>query len=396
MPQPPAKRARSELEKASSSAVAKETGSAAVGDTTQRSAQHLRIVTWNVASYRTASSALLKYVQKTDPDIICLQETKLQSNATPGPFLLSQYRSKTWFCSTARKGYAGTAILSKWLPQRIHRGIPGHPEHDAEGRCIVYEFPDLVLINVYVPNSGLGACERLSYRVEQWDCALRDYLQRLASSGRCIVLCGDMNVAMEDRDVYAVDVCQGSAGFTRQERESFRQTLHQAGLVDAFLALHGKDGSPRFTFWDYRDSVGGVRRNGWRIDLFCVSESMLDGDPNANATMEEPDTSSKRNVGAVAIKTKRVPSIWKVVDVRPRADVYGSDHCPVEMILERRNAPTEEERGPAVSAHVSPGSSKQMNQPDQTSHDMELSDFKTDMGHTLQQTNPTDEAPQGT
>ncbi|KAK4533624.1 hypothetical protein CCYA_CCYA18G4506 [Cyanidiococcus yangmingshanensis] len=342
--QPPTKKARSDSEKATTF-VQKGPSTPTSSEEAQRSNQRLRIVTWNVASYRAASGALLKYIQKTDPDIVCLQETKLQSSATPGPFLLPQYRSKTWFCSTARKGYSGTAVLSKWQPERIHRGIPGHPEHDAEGRCIVYEFPDFVLINVYVPNAGLAACERLSYRVEHWDCALRDYLKRLSAEGRWVILCGDMNVAMEDRDVYAVEACQGHAGFTRAERESFRETLRQAGLVDAFLVLHGDKAEPRFTFWDYRDSVGGVRRNGWRIDLFCVSAEMVER--KAKETVAELDNCSEQDLLPTQAGRMTATSVWKVVEVRPRADVYGSDHCPVEMELVRR--PNSMEQAPMAA-----------------------------------------------
>jgi len=329
---PPEKRART-LPATGTSTQSTQVTPALTSERSVTSSRQLRLVTWNVASYRSASTALLKYVHEANPDIICLQETKLQANATPGPFLLPQYRYKTWFCSTARKGYSGTAVLSKLKPQSVHRGIPGHPEHDAEGRCIVYEYPDLVLVNVYVPNSGLRSCERLAYRVQEWDSALRDYLRQLAATRRSIILCGDMNVALDDRDVYSVEACRGCAGFTSDERESFRRTLSEAGLVDAFMALHGNEATPRFTFWDYRDSMGGVRRNGWRIDLFCVSAAMVGQGRTPRQVLRHNDASAEACTADTSPQSMATESVWKVVQVRPRPDIYGSDHCPVEMVL---------------------------------------------------------------
>ena len=300
-----------------------QTGSVTTAPPSDRSApEQLLLVTWNLAGYRSASRSLLKYLSATDPDIVCLQETKLQITDVPGPFLLPRYPYKTWFCSTARKGYSGTAVLSKLKPERVHKGIPGHREHDAEGRCIVYEFADFTLVTVYVPNSGVHTLNRLRYRIDSWDAALREYLCTLRRGGICTILCGDVNVALDDTDVYSAEACRGHSGFTDEERHSWRRTLNDAQLVDAFRVLHPSTQEPRFTFWDYRTSVGGVRRDGWRIDVFCVSPGMLEHAPSD---------------GASAV------SRWRVRSVRSRPDIFGSDHCPVELTLARNRRKEQEQ-----------------------------------------------------
>lgn len=299
----------------------------------------LKLVTWNVASFRSAAKALAAYAARAKPDIICLQETKLRAHEVPGPFFLPAYPHKTWFCSSARKGYSGTAVLSKLKPRRVSRGIPGAPAHSGEGRCIVAEFDAFVLVNVYVPNSGMKSCERLGYRVNEWDVDLRRYLASLAERGaKAVVWCGDMNVAVHDADVHDAPACRGHAGFTDAERDSFRRTLRDARLADAYRALH-PHATGAYTFWDYRTRA---RKAGWRIDYFCVSECMVAAPARAGGGADSggdgDGDDEERGSGARAR--------YRVTDVWMEPEVYGSDHCPVgcRLALARRteasDAPT--------------------------------------------------------
>lgn len=211
--------------------------------------QACRILSWNVAGLR----ALLKKVKEVEEgkredhilspaalaeaegaDVVCLQEIKLQGDHCtdiakelnlPGWHV-------SWNCSTDKKGYSGTAILSRAEPLSVSSGI-GTPEHDGEGRVLTAEFPSFFLVNCYVPNAGEGL-KRLDYRVNQWDTAFCSYLKGLEAR-KPVVLTGDLNVAPTELDIHSPKTNLKSAGFTPEERASFQANLIEgAGFVDCF------------------------------------------------------------------------------------------------------------------------------------------------------------------
>jgi exodeoxyribonuclease-3 len=190
-----------------------------------------------------------------------------------------------------KKGYSGTAIYTRQHPQSVCYGI-GIPEHDTEGRVITLEFPDFYLVNVYTPNSQDGL-RRLPYRME-WEDAFRAYLCGLAER-KGVVVCGDMNVAHEEIDLKNPATNHFNAGFSDEERAKMTELLG-AGFVDTWRTLH--PGEAKYSWWSYR--MNARERNvGWRIDYFLVSEKLR----------------------------------GSVLSADILNDVFGSDHCPVELQL---------------------------------------------------------------
>ena len=191
-----------------------------------------------------------------------------------------------------KKGYSGTAVFTKLEPVQVSYGI-GIEEHDHEGRVITLEYPDFYLVNVYTPNSQ-EELKRLDYRM-QWEDAFRAYLNRLASE-KGVIVCGDMNVAHKEIDLKNPKTNHNNAGFTDQERGKMSELL-ESGFVDSYRHFY-PDTEGVYSWWSYRFQAR-VRNTGWRIDYFLVSEQI-----------------KERMLGA-AIHT----------------DIYGSDHCPVELTL---------------------------------------------------------------
>lgn len=226
--------------------------------------------------------------EKLDADFFCLQETKLQAGQIemdlPGYYQYWNYAEK--------KGYSGTAVFTRLEPLQVSYGI-GIEEHDHEGRVITLEYPDFYLVNVYTPNSQ-EELKRLDYRM-QWEDDFRAYLNRLASEKGTIV-CGDMNVAHKEIDLKNPKTNHNNAGFTDQERGKLTELL-ESGFVDSYRHFY-PDTEGVYSWWSYRFQAR-VRNTGWRIDYFLVSEQIRE-----------------RMLGA-AIHT----------------DIYGSDHCPVELTL---------------------------------------------------------------
>lgn len=230
-------------------------------------------------------------IKKLNPDILCLQETKAQDDQVQEaltPF--EDYHIVT--NSAIRKGYSGTAILSKKKPLNTIYGI-GAEEHDQEGRVITSEFEDFFVVCVYVPNSGNGL-KRLDYRTT-WDEEFLSFIQNLENKKKVIV-CGDMNVAHEEIDLARPKANYNKqAGFTQKEIDGM-DSIIKAGLVDSFR--HYNPETIKYSWWSYR---GGARtRNvGWRLDYFLISEGMLS----------------------------------QVKSVEILNDILGSDHCPVVLEL---------------------------------------------------------------
>ena len=250
----------------------------------------MKIVTWNVNGLRAVlGKGFLEYVEESGADIICLQETKCQ--AEQAQFSLPGY--DRFFNSAEKKGYSGTAILTRQEPLSVGYDF-GDEIHRHEGRVITAEYEDFYLVCCYTPNSQEGL-KRLPYRM-QWEDDLRKYLQELDQS-KPVIYCGDLNVAHQEIDIKNPGSNHLNPGFSDEEREKMTQLL-QSGFTDAFRHLYPDTVS--YSWWSFRFHAR-ERNAGWRIDYFLVSDRLMD----------------------------------QVEDVVIRGDVYGSDHCPVEMKLQK-------------------------------------------------------------
>jgi exodeoxyribonuclease-3 len=249
----------------------------------------MKIVTWNVNGLRACfGKGFGDFFREADADMFCIQETKLQR----GDFEFEPEGWHGYWNDAAKKGYSGTAVFSRQLPEAVTYGI-GMKEHDGEGRVITLEYGGFYLVNVYVPNAQ-EELRRLNYRMT-WDEAFRDYLKKLDDS-KPVVVCGDFNVAHQEIDLKNPAANRRNAGFTDEERESFSQLLG-AGFADVFRRLN-PDAKDMYTYWSYRFGARG-RNAGWRIDYFCVSERLM--------------------------------SEVKGFDIH--SSVMGSDHCPVSLTI---------------------------------------------------------------
>lgn len=259
----------------------------------------MKLISWNVNGLRALlklkSFSAVQLAQREDFDILCLQETKLQEKdvETIKNNLIDGYDNSFWTCSASKLGYSGTAIISRRKPISVNYGL-GILDHDTEGRIVTVEFEKFYLISGYVPNSGDGL-RRLTYRVEQWDPSLSNYMKELEKV-KPVILTGDLNCAHEEIDIYNPAGNRRSAGFTNEERESFQKNFLSRGFVDTFRRQHPD--IVAYTYWGYRH--GGRKTNkGWRLDYFLVSETIAEN----------------------------------VHDSYILPDVNGSDHCPIGLIL---------------------------------------------------------------
>ncbi|MBP5172186.1 MAG: exodeoxyribonuclease III [Bacteroidales bacterium] len=246
----------------------------------------MKLVSWNVNGLRAvAGKGFADIFEQLDADCVCLQETKLQAGQIDLEFL--GYES--YWNYADKPGYSGTVIYTRVHPLSVSYGI-GIDEHDHEGRVVTLEFEDYYLVNVYVPNSQDGL-RRLDYRM-QWEDAFRAYLKGL---NKPVVVCGDMNVAHEEIDLKNPATNHMNAGFTDEERGKMTELL-ASGLVDTWRFQHPDEA--KYSWWSYR-MAARERNVGWRIDYFLVSEALRD----------------------------------RIVSTDILNDVFGSDHCPVELIL---------------------------------------------------------------
>jgi len=248
----------------------------------------MNLVSWNVNGIRAAiKKGFTVFVAKQQPDIICLQEIK----ALPEQIHLPLDDYYKYYNSAKKKGYSGTAILSKTEPDNLVFGL-GEEEHDQEGRTITAEFPNYYLVTVYVPNSQRGL-RRLSYRM-RWDAALLNHLRKLQEK-KPVILCGDLNVAHKSIDLKNPRANKRNAGFTIEERTGFSAILG-AGFIDTFRHFNQDPG--HYSWWSYMAN-SRARNIGWRIDYFCASKELM---PRVKKTSIMPH-------------------------------VHGSDHCPVSLEL---------------------------------------------------------------
>ena len=251
----------------------------------------MKLVSWNVNGIRAAmDKGFRDFVETDQPDVLCLQETK----AEPGQVDLSWADQlgyhKIWNCA-AKRGYSGTSIWSKVVPKKAVLGI-GFPEHDREGRVIAATFSDFHLVTVYTPNSQ-RELTRLDYR-QQWDAAFLAYVRKL-NRRKPVIFCGDVNCAHKEIDLANPKSNRRNAGFTDEERAGLDKVV-DAGFLDSFRQFDAGPGN--YSWWTYRNDAR-QRNIGWRLDYFWVAQKCWD----------------------------------RVSGARIRSEIFGSDHCPVELTI---------------------------------------------------------------
>ena len=246
----------------------------------------MKFISWNVNGLRAvAGKGFADVFAALNADFVCLQETKMQA----GQLDLEVPGYQSYWNYAEKKGYSGTAVYTKHAPLSVRYGM-GIPEHDTEGRLITLEYADFFLVCCYTPNSQDGL-KRLEYRM-QWEDALRAYLCGL---GKPVVYCGDLNVAHEEIDLKNPSTNHFNAGFSDEERGKMSALLG-AGFVDTWRYQHPTD--VKYSWWSYRMNAR-ARNAGWRIDYFIVSEALRS----------------------------------RIVSTEIHNDIFGSDHCPVELVL---------------------------------------------------------------
>ena len=250
----------------------------------------MKLISWNVNGLRACmGKGFPEFVTEAEPDLLCLQETKLQAGQLE--LELSGYRQ--YWNYAEKKGYSGTAVFSRREPLSVTYGL-GQEEHDREGRLITLEFEDFFLVTVYTPNAQ-EKLARIDYRL-RWEEAFREQLVRL-DGRKPVVICGDMNVAHQEIDLKNPGPNRGNAGFSDEERGAFGRLL-EAGFTDTFRLLH-PDATGAYSWWSYRFHAR-EKNAGWRIDYFLVSDRL-------------------------APRVRRADIL---------AQVQGSDHCPVLLELD--------------------------------------------------------------
>ncbi|KAL4429737.1 hypothetical protein ABPG74_001423 [Tetrahymena malaccensis] len=260
------------------------------------------ISSWNVNGIRAVQKKgeLENYIKSLNPDVICLNESKIDSEAFKKDSSLmkmipSEYKQFWNFCKPPNKGYAGTAIFSKVEPISVQFDI-GTKKHDQEGRTITLEYDKFYLVACYVPNAGQGL-KRLDYRVKEWDLDFQKFLNDLKSK-KNVILCGDLNVCHQEIDIAKPKGNEKSAGFTKEERAEFTKFLSQ-GWVDSFRKKYPT--KVQYSYWNLRSGARKTNQ-GWRLDYFVVNE-------------------------------KFYPFIQ---DSTINNDIMGSDHCPIELKIDNK------------------------------------------------------------
>ena len=249
----------------------------------------MKFISWNVNGLRACEGkGFSESFAALDADFFCLQETKMQEGQLD---LLFEGYSSYWNYAE-KKGYSGTAIFTRKEPLSVTYGM-GVEEHDHEGRIVTLEMEDFYLVCVYTPNSQDGL-RRLDYRM-RWEDDFRAYLLSLREK-KGVVVCGDLNVAHKEIDIKNPASNRRNAGFTDEERGRF-STLLESGFVDTYR--HLSPDTVKYSWWSYRFKAR-EKNAGWRIDYFLVSDNLLD----------------------------------RVKGAEIHNEIFGSDHCPVELVLE--------------------------------------------------------------
>ncbi|HIQ97276.1 MAG TPA: exodeoxyribonuclease III [Candidatus Limivivens merdigallinarum] len=250
----------------------------------------MKLISWNVNGLRAClTKGFLDFFHQIDSDVFCLQETKLSE----GQLNLELLGYHQYWNYAEKKGYSGTAVFTKKEPLSVSYGI-GMEEHDHEGRVITLEFENFYLVTVYTPNSQDGL-KRLDYRM-RWEDDFLSYLKGLEEK-KPVIFCGDLNVAHKEIDLKNPKTNRKNAGFTDEERAKFTNVCEN-GFVDTFRYFY-PDQEGIYSWWSYRFKAR-EKNAGWRIDYFCVSDCLKE----------------------------------KLLDAKIHTEVFGSDHCPVELDIE--------------------------------------------------------------
>lgn len=250
----------------------------------------MKLISWNVNGLRAClKNGFLDFFNEVQADIFCIQETKMQEGQAE--VVLDGYQQ--FWNSAEKKGYSGTAVFTRINPISVQYGI-GIDSHDHEGRVITLEFESFFLVNCYTPNTQ-QELKRLAYRLE-WERDFRSYLVQL-SARKPVILCGDLNVAHNEIDLKNPKTNHKNPGFTDEERAAMTELL-ASGFTDSFRFLY-PDIEGIYSWWSYRFQ-SRAKNIGWRIDYFITSDSLQE----------------------------------KIQDSVIYTDVYGSDHCPVGLIIE--------------------------------------------------------------
>lgn len=248
----------------------------------------MKLISWNVNGLRACVGKDFETSFKSlDADFFCLQETKMQA----GQLDLAFNGYQSYWNYADKKGYSGTAIFTKHPPLNVTYGM-GIDEHDHEGRVITLETENFFLVTVYTPNSQ-DELRRLEYRMK-WEDDFKAYLLAL-DARKPVIVCGDMNVAHEEIDIKNPKTNRRNAGFTDEEREKMTELL-AGGFIDTFRTLYPEQVT--YSWWSYRFRAR-ERNTGWRIDYFLISERLKE----------------------------------RIADAKIHTDIYGSDHCPIELDL---------------------------------------------------------------
>ncbi|MDO4622447.1 MAG: exodeoxyribonuclease III [Eubacteriales bacterium] len=249
----------------------------------------MKLISWNVNGLRACvTKGFEDFFYTADADIFCIQESKLQE----GQIDFAPDGWHGYWNYAEKKGYSGTAIFTKREPLSVSLGL-GIEEHDHEGRVVTLEFPEFYMITVYTPNAQDGL-KRLDYRMS-WEDAFRSYIRELDQK-KPVIVCGDMNVAHEEIDLKNPKTNRKNAGFSDEERGKFTELL-QAGFIDTYRTLYPD--KVEYSWWSYRFKAR-EKNAGWRIDYFVTSGRLRD----------------------------------KIRDASILTDVFGSDHCPVQLEID--------------------------------------------------------------
>lgn len=250
----------------------------------------MKLISWNVNGIRACiTKGFNDFFKEIDADVFCIQETKLQEEQADTIQFEGYYR---YMNSAKKRGYSGTMVFTKQKPISVTYGL-GIEEHDNEGRIITLEYNDFYLVCCYTPNSK-RELERLSYRMI-WEDEILKYFKKLEKN-KPIVYCGDLNVAHEEIDLKNPKTNHFNAGFTDEEREKMTKLL-SSGFIDTYRYLYPE--KIEYSWWSYMRQAR-EKNIGWRIDYFIVSEKIKD----------------------------------KIKDAKIHTEVYGSDHCPIELDLD--------------------------------------------------------------
>jgi exodeoxyribonuclease-3 len=258
--------------------------------------KQIKLISWNVNGLRAViKKGFSESLRQADADVFAIQETKLQAPQLSDEMKQAEGYEAYWSHATVKKGYSGVGVYTRIKPRQVRHGI-GIPKYDDEGRILELDFGDFIFFNIYFPNGQMNE-ERLQYKLDFYR-DFFDYTDKYRDKGKQIVIAGDYNTAHNEIDLKNPKANEKRSGFLRIERD-WLDTITARGYADTFR--HFYPDTVRYSWWSYR-SKARERNAGWRIDYFFVTKEMLDKGQVREAFIDN--------------------------------SVYGSDHCPVGLILE--------------------------------------------------------------